>query len=161
MLKIPSLQTSLFPNDARMQVLIWATASEAVNILELSYEYLSSHRDEIVERYGKNEYETYLKKSIWFSKSELTFADFLKYPDIRNNFYLFFIPNFIGDIYRTQPFYARFEKEQPKLARKLRDIYTSSDVFDKKKYGEMILLYKAYQIMLSYSEVKTNNDLFC
>ena len=40
-----------------------------------------------------------------------------------NNFYLYFIPEFMGDDYREEHHYKEFEKENPDLAQKLLGAY--------------------------------------
>lgn len=145
---------------AKTKIFPGATSGEVVKILDLSYYYIVSLRQEIVKSYWINTYEYILKESIWKSKSVLSFGDFYKFSWVRNNIHCFFYNNYIGEIYRSQSFYKKFASENPELDQKLKEIFYEKSSLHKLPRIHVKLLYQAYEIMLSYAEVKTNNDLF-
>lgn len=125
-------------------------------IINLSYEEIVSMKDFLIQMYSEDKYEEILMKNIWNSKSVLSKEDFVQYHNIRNNFHLFFSPNFIGDIYRSQAFYHRYARENPVDEANLR---INCDTPHKIK-GSMDKIYKAYTTMIEYNEVHSNRDLF-
>lgn len=145
---------------AKTKIFPGATSGEVVKILDLSYHFIVSIREEIVKSYWMNTYEYILKESIWKTKSVLSFGDFYKFSWIRNNIHCFFYDNYIWEIYRSQSFYKKFATENPDLDQKLKEIFNNKTHFHKLSRVHVRLLYRAYQIMISYDEVKTNNNLF-
>ncbi len=138
------------------ELISWNVSS----ILACSYEEIASMRDFLEHMYGeeigKAKYEKILVKYIWNSKSVVSEDDFREFHDVRNNFSLFFSPNFIGDMYRKQPFYQRYATEKPESERYLRKNHNRWEW----SVERMKLLYKAYTTMIQYDEVSSNRDLF-
>lgn len=86
----------------------------------------------------------FLEKYMFVQSAVLSFEEFLVF---KNNFYLHFVDNFFGDIYRKTEFYkkchassAGFRKLERKLLRR----------FDYETKVYQSLLYQAYLIMRSY-----------
>jgi hypothetical protein len=88
--------------------------------MDLSYEEIVTMRGFLEHMYGKAMYEKILVKYIWNSKSVVSEDDFREFHDVRNNFSLFFSPNFIGDMYRKQPFYKKYASKNLESDRYLR-----------------------------------------
>lgn len=147
--------------SGKTKLFSWATSGEVVNLLDLSYEYITSLREKIIKQYGKDTYINVLRGSIWSSKSLLSFDDFYRYRDIKNNFINFFSNTLVYgfDIYQSRPIYKRFSRENPELNKKILEIFNEKIFSHKIKY-QAKLLYQAYCIMHSYDEVQTNHDLF-
>lgn len=137
-----------------------ATSGEVVKILDLSYEYITSIRDEIELKYWTEWYEYLLRESIWKSKFLLLFDDFYEFPWVRNNIHCFFFENYVGEAYRSQDFYKKFARENSDLEKRLRKASNGKSIFHKKTQVHIEMLYKAYEIMFSYDEVWTNHNLF-
>lgn len=170
---------------SRKILLPGATSEEVVSILEFSYEYITTLRQEIIQNYWIDTYVNLLRESSWKSKSLLSFEDFYEFPWVRNNIQCFFYDNYVWEVYRSQGFYKKFASENPELDQRLKELYNRKRIIYKKsekdklelgnslnydnrtnvykKYHahiKMILLYQAYKIMHWYNEVKTNHDLF-
>lgn len=170
---------------SRKILLPGATSEEVVSILEFSYEYITTLRQEIIQNYWIDTYIYLLKESIWKSKSLLSFEDFYEFPWVRNNIHCFFFENYVWNVYRSQEFYKKFASENLELDQRLKELYHRKRIIYKKSEKEnpelrhnlsydnrlnvykkyrahikMRLLYQAYKIMLSYDEVKSNHDLF-
>ena len=144
----------------KFHTIIGATTSETVNLLECSYEYLISLRPYLISSYGRDAYEWLLVKSAWQAKSPILFSDFCEFYELRNNFFMFFFDNFIGEMYRTQWFYIRFASENNPLNTKLMEIFSKGPLWRNVTKKQKELLYEAYLIMIKYDEVKNNQSLF-
>lgn len=145
---------------SRKILLPGATSEEVVSILEFSYEYITTLRQEIIQKYWIDTYDYVLRESIWRSKSLLSFDDFFDFISVRNNLHCYFMENSLGDIYRTQSLYKKFVSENPELDKKLKIIFNEKNRNQRKTRSEIRLLYRVYTIMFSYGEIRTNHDLF-
>jgi hypothetical protein len=124
----PEIQNSHSSNE-KIVHFPGATPDAVVDILELTPEYLKSIRDSLVDRYGQLTFESFLQRLLWKSRDIISFEDFVEFPAIRNNFYLFFVDSFVGEIMRSQQFYIDFRAQNPDLDAKLKMQFASGNAF--------------------------------
>lgn len=111
-----------------------------------------------------------LEKRILETKELLTFEQFTSNRKngmkIYNNFpALFYNYGMLSDALRDQEFFKRFRAENPELEESLTENCSrwskeSSSSLTDIPINILNDLYRAYKIMLSYDEIKTNDDLF-
>ncbi len=161
--EVPYYSLSGDPLITKPTIISGATSGEVVDILDLSYEYLTSMRHELIVEYGILWYEEILLNSIWQSKSIVSFSDFCEFPEIRQNFHLLFCPHGMSfPALSNQWFYKTFAQnnQNEELNNKLIGIFSKGSHFDERTLEDMRLLYQAYTIMISYDEVGSNHALF-
>jgi len=93
----------------------------------------------------------------------LSFEEFL---ERQNNFYLYFNPGWVGDVYRKKDFYKKFATENPVLNEKLlieiQNLRANKEVMRLGMGGILAedifnishSLFEAYQIMINYADNK-------
>ncbi len=151
-------------------VYIWLRTQQCVSTIlvprfygwDIPYELITQKRKDFEKEFWLDQYKLLLRNIIWTSKVKISLEDFMDkdLDGIRNNFYLFFFPNFIWDMYRSQNIYKRFAEENPELNEKLFRVHENNNLSVTKEESCLNLLYDAYLIMRQYPEVMTNYDLF-
>ncbi len=151
-------------------VYIWLRTQQCVSTIlaprfynwDISYQEIIQKKEDFKEEFGLDQYKLLLRNIIWTSKVKISLEDFMleDFEGIRNNFYLFFFPNFIWNMYRSQNMYKRFAEENPELNEKLFRAHENNTLSITKDESYLELLYSAYLIMRNYPEVMTNYDLF-
>ncbi len=119
---------------------------------------------------NKDEEKEIIENKAFSTKDELSFDEFVSKRkngmNMYNNFFALFLKEgMLADLLRGQEFFTHFQNENKEFEESLtkrisewRD--TENSVTDATPEDILRDLYKAYKIMLSYDEIKTNNDLF-
>lgn len=131
---------------------------------DISCEQLVLEREVLIKHFGIDIYKEQFKRILWESKYKVSFEDFCEFSDLRNNFRSYFSQKgyFLYEYaYRSQWFYQRFVQNHPDLLRKLISLYNRPDLaFYKEIEEELVLLYRAYELMFEDEEVTMNHQLF-
>ena len=145
--------------ETRYAHLTKTTPDAVVDILELTPEYLKSVREYFIDTHGQYKFESSLQSLFWDSREVISFDDFTEFSSIRNNFYLFFVNNFIGEIMRSQQFYIDFQKQNPDLDTFLKKQFESGTPFEHQHQSDLSYLYKAYRAMVQLDSVDSNRAI--
>lgn len=156
----PEIQNSHYSNE-KIVHFPGATPDAVVDILQLTPEYLKSVREYFIDTHGQYKFESSLQSLLWDSREVISFDDFTEFSSIRNNFYLFFVESFVGEIMRSQQFYIDFRQKYPQLDSQLKEQFESGDVFDAQfqSQSHLVLLYEAYQRMIQLDSVDSNRAI--